>query len=396
MTSPESVMSPQAMTTPETAPGAAADGRLDQLDSLRGIAAVTVVLHHLFLIFPALQPGSGSVIDKLSHTPLHLFWSGTQAVHFFFVLSGFVLALPLFKSRSPYKLYAVKRIARIWIPYIAVVVAALAARTVIGHEPLPSLSDWFNNVWVGELSVYDLLGHFLLIPSFDSNRVVPVIWSLTQEMRISLMFPLLMLLVTRSKTSTLVVTGVVLYGLGLGLALFASRNRAFPEDLALSILFLSLFLMGAMLAKLRPEITERIQSLSKHGRWGLFIAAIVMYTFPHWGFFLPNAIEVAAGVAVSSMGSALFILIAVASERASKTLTSKPLLTLGRSSYSLYLVHTLVIVATLRAIGPIVGYEVAAAVSLILIVPATWICYQFVEKPATQLSRNLVGNRRGR
>lgn len=356
---------------------------------MRGIAAATVVLHHLFLTFPATQPDSDSLIGRLTHTPLHILWSGTEAVNLFFVLSGFVLALPFLKAPQPYGRYALKRIARIWTPYIVVAITALVLRALLDNEPVPSLSKWFNDVWVGSISTYDLVGHFLLIPPFDNDQLVPVFWSLVHEMRISLLFSLVMLLVTRAKMPVIVVTAVAMSLIGLALALVAAKRPILPMDIALSVMFLPLFIMGATMAKHRAQIVQWLQALPKSGRWGLLALGVALYTFPHWAAFLPKAVFLATRVPMSAFGSALFIAIALASGRASGLLTSKPLLVLGHVSYSLYLVHALVIVATLRAVGPAIGYAAAAVIAVAVMIPATWLCYQFVEKPAIRLSRSI-------
>src|ERR1700722_11258590 len=100
--------------------------RLEYLDSLRGLAAMQVLLGHCLGIFPIFAGAEGAtsnpVVWALIYTPLHLFWNGAQAVIFFFVLSGFVLALPYFNHRAPfYESYLVRRFFRIYVPYIIVV-----------------------------------------------------------------------------------------------------------------------------------------------------------------------------------------------------------------------------------------------------------------------------------
>lgn len=61
---------------------------------------MVVLVFHVLLLSPAFdEPGSPGVRPEepswwLTHTPLYLLWAGPQAVYLFFVLSGFVLALP--------------------------------------------------------------------------------------------------------------------------------------------------------------------------------------------------------------------------------------------------------------------------------------------------------------
>ena len=69
------------------------DARLHQLDGLRGIAALTVVLYHYLSAFlPALTPDETANPHWLSDTPLAVIFNGPFAVVVFFVLSGFVIS----------------------------------------------------------------------------------------------------------------------------------------------------------------------------------------------------------------------------------------------------------------------------------------------------------------
>ena len=90
--------------------------RFHELDALRGLAALTVVAHHLRLTISLVErPASAVWWEKLLlFGPLQIFWAGHEAVVFFFVLSGFVLSLPYFSQKRPlpYHLYLSKRILR--------------------------------------------------------------------------------------------------------------------------------------------------------------------------------------------------------------------------------------------------------------------------------------------
>ena len=78
------------------APHRPAAVRLIELDGLRGLAAVVVLIHHILETVPALaevgaRPGvvpTGTFNRILTQSPLHLLWAGHEAVLIFFVLSG--------------------------------------------------------------------------------------------------------------------------------------------------------------------------------------------------------------------------------------------------------------------------------------------------------------------
>src|ERR1035438_6360232 len=98
--------------------------RFKSLDALRGLAALVVVFHHLMLSLP------DALRDDLRYIDLPLLMGGRFAVMLFFVLSGFVLALPYFAgTNSAYSPYLVRRFCRLYPPFaFAVLVSALLDR----------------------------------------------------------------------------------------------------------------------------------------------------------------------------------------------------------------------------------------------------------------------------
>jgi peptidoglycan/LPS O-acetylase OafA/YrhL len=87
--------------------------RYEELDSIRGLAALIVLIFHVLNVFMYWD----IIPPLISKSPMRVLWSGHQAVILFFVLSGFVLFLPFLKRKQPYLPYIIKRIGRIWIPF---------------------------------------------------------------------------------------------------------------------------------------------------------------------------------------------------------------------------------------------------------------------------------------
>lgn len=100
-------------------------GRLEVLDSLRGICALMVALHHF--------KANGILADNLFVENSFLF------VDFFFVLSGYVIAMKYFKSLSEgasFGWFLQKRFARLYPLYLAMLIPFLAVELlVMPHFP---------------------------------------------------------------------------------------------------------------------------------------------------------------------------------------------------------------------------------------------------------------------
>ena len=173
----------------ETAPTT----RLSSLDALRGVASFSVVLCHYYLTIPA---ETRPLLDpSIWLRPLHVIMNGAAAVIIFFFLSGYVLSLPFFRGTQPsYPRYLFKRVCRIYIPFaVMIFITALLSRILDFHEPLVGVGVWLNEQ-MPRVTSTALAGHFLMIGTRSDISLNPPIWTLVYEMRVSLIFPLLMIL----------------------------------------------------------------------------------------------------------------------------------------------------------------------------------------------------------
>ena len=103
---------------------------------------MTVVIHHVLITQPIIEDANDPrSFAWLKYSPLHAFWAGNEAVLFFFLLSGFVLALPFFQTAVPYTSFVVRRICRIYLPYWLVVAVAVAVRALVYRGPINGLSS---------------------------------------------------------------------------------------------------------------------------------------------------------------------------------------------------------------------------------------------------------------
>lgn len=111
------------------------------LDGLRGWAAVAVVLHHLGLVlWPNWAPGFQP-----------LFSDGSFAVFIFFVLSGYVLSIGFFRTDDPRVVVdlALRRYLRLTIPILGVSLLALALMKLGLMWNLPAAKPAGSENWLG-------------------------------------------------------------------------------------------------------------------------------------------------------------------------------------------------------------------------------------------------------
>ena len=148
--------------------------RLRELDALRGLAALAVSFQHLFL----LTGMAGAVLALAALTPMNAFFDGTRAVLFFFVLSGFVLAVPFFRGVVSPTGFVAKRAARIYPAYWFALIVSIGVYTLSANP---------------HLTLYSAANFASLLTDYTAQNYNVVFWSLVQEMRLSILFPLLIL-----------------------------------------------------------------------------------------------------------------------------------------------------------------------------------------------------------
>jgi len=134
---------------------------LVELDALRGIAAVLVVLFHFTWKIHAMMPGAPAV-------PYGLAW-GAYGVHLFFAISGFVIFMTLERTRSGAD-FAVHRFARLFPAYWAGIGVTTLAVHLLGT---PALAQPAPVV----LANVTMLQGFAYLPAVDG-----VYWTLTVEL----------------------------------------------------------------------------------------------------------------------------------------------------------------------------------------------------------------------
>ena len=364
--------------------------RYASLDALRGIAASVVVVDHCMMTFPTwsdvvLHGRHSTVLSALlGYPPLSLLWAGDAAVKVFFVLSGFVLALLFMRPEPPrYGAFCVKRICRIYLPYAAVVAAAMGLMMVLSPRQAPELSEWFHGSWNHPATSSLIWDHALMLGQSKFNFVDNPIWSLVHEMRFSLVFPIIMWVVIRADWRK-----VVAASLAVSIAAMFALNRSGGFWLIDSAQYVFLFVAGAVLAKHRVETECWIRKLDPACR-AFLAAAAVLFLSAHGVAHAGNhAVRQAASIA-PHFGAVLLLMLIIGSPKARYLLEKKPCIWVGRVSYSLYLSHLVVLLTLVHLLhGLLPVYLIILCVPPLALAVA-YALYRFLEEPAISLGHRL-------
>lgn len=178
----------------------AAPSRLLELDLVRGLSALAVLLGHLRLvIWPDFHLLSAP--DNLQKMAYFLTGFGNQAVLIFFVLSGYLVGGSVWSSRGnpQLKAYLIARLSRLWLVLIpALVFTYLVDLWILRFDPgvlaSPRLANFSSDggVYVIHHDFWVFLGNLTFVqtvwvPVFGSNGPL---WSLACEAWYYLLFPM--------------------------------------------------------------------------------------------------------------------------------------------------------------------------------------------------------------
>lgn len=358
--------------------------RFKQLDALRGIAALTVVFNHLTIIDP---------LSWLWKTPLRFFLTGHDAVILFFIISGFVLTLQLTSRRRPtFSRYLIKRICRLYLPYVAVLLVTYAIIGAVYHGGVTWAGVWANSAWDGLFSRADFLSHMIFIGKYQANHVIPVVWTLVYEMRISLFLPFVVYAVARVRARYSLAAAIIVSASAhvlLSLEGTQPSNANLKVDWDLTAHFAGIFMVGAVLAIHRV----RWQTwLSKGNRKTVIFAVSLAF------YFMSRA---ALGIAPGGLGNLLddwgvaagasgIVCTSIVSRRITSFLALRPIVFLGALSYSLYLTHTVVLLSVIHLMPSADTSRTALAFAAALVIPVATATYYLVERPSIILGRLLT------
>ncbi len=355
--------------------------RYHELDALRGLAALTVLFHHFEILWfpPITLPHWATLLSPLT--------DGLEAVVLFFMLSGFVLSVPMLRGKSQsYPVYLGRRTLRLYAPYLVALIVSVAG-AALWHT---SVNDNLGaGTWSASPSPRLVLDHILFLGNYNSGEFNTAFWSLIQEMRISLVFPLLFVLFHRIPPAVAVPLAALVTVLAFRLMTLGPPIGPW----AVTLLYIPIFLVGILLAAHVASIRAWYAGLSLAARIGFGFTAFLLYT---WGAHLASFTRAVVNLHIFPLdqwlitaGSAGYLILAMNAPRIRGFLNTRAPQFLGRISYSLYLVHGTVLFALARSFGRRVSIPLQFLIFVILSIALGYLFCITVEEPFLRLGRKL-------
>jgi peptidoglycan/LPS O-acetylase OafA/YrhL len=363
-------------------PPAARRQEIKSLTSLRGVAALLVVMYHFRKEFgTALALDSGTKIFAL----------GWIWVDFFFVLSGFVMAYvysPMFSARvtaDGYEKFMLRRLGRVYPLHLVTLLLFIPtelAKLFVSSGADPAFS---HNTGLSIATNLLLVQAWHIHPHNTWNQPS---WSISAEFFSYLLFPFLALALSRVRAAAGIATAAAcLAALWLLATLHGSLDASYDWGIARC---LPAFTIGMLLCRWHAAppsaLTAAIGSDTA-------LAAVLLLTL----LLLHLGVE---GMPIVMLFCALVLSASLNAGRVGRLLSARPLHTLGVLSYSIYMTHGLVQRGWQFAFDRLGPLSTPAAVVILLALLALTIAisaatYRYVEVPGRELFNGLA-RRRGK
>lgn len=328
------------------------------IDGLRAIAVIAVVVFH---IFPETLPG------------------GYVGVDVFFVISGFLIASVIFRDSSTSKFslrdFYARRIRRIF-PALSIV---LGSSLVAGWFLLVPVD--FKNLGKHTIAGSSFISNLVLWKEsgyFDTSaELKPLLhlWSLGVEEQFYIFFPLLLLLIRRTRISRTAVISFFLCSSLIASVIITVKSPAGAFYNPLTRIWE--ILIGVLVADLNTKTrtvvpSPKTQQVLSVSGIALILGAIAQFNdltpFPSWRALIP------------SIGAALVIISGPRSFLNANLLSRRLPINIGLISYPLYLWHWPILVfARIKFDSEL---DTLARFSIFFIsVGAAYLTFQILEKP---------------
>jgi len=371
-----------------------------ELEGLRVIAAIVVVLYHAALIFyPGYFYGVGTpwapvqnmfLEDNLYQNPLSGLLSGTFAVGIFFVLSGFVLSIGFFQKKdiNIIKKLAAKRYFRLMLPALASVliawfIIATGLADTMAQTVAITQSGWLGRLWTFPPDFISAI-HQGLIGVFVNGQVNynPVLWTIRHEF----------------------IGSFIIFG---SLLLFASsRHRWVVYAIllfAFSTSWLLGFITGMILADIYVNRQDVYRKLNSKYTYLAIAAGVVLAGYPAGVVtsFIYKSLQVdwLQGTTqyqsfYTAVGATILVAGILSLPRLKSFFAHPKISGFSKYTYSLYLIHMPVLftvctgsfVLFITKFGFHTSSVLAIATMLVALIGATYLFEKYIDAPSIKFS----------
>lgn len=361
----------------------ASNSFIPEIDGLRFLAIITVVLYHLNTAFSKeIELGLSNALMEMggpkSEFSMAWWWARLDlGVKVFFAISGFVLALPFLKyylgitdRKVQLKSYFIRRLTRLEPPFIITLIFFYLVHVFLLNEDAL--------VFLKHLGVGLVYGHVFLFGT--PNPINPVTWSLETEAQFYVIIPLVMWFVFKGRNLTISI--LLLLGFIVG-SIFFRNEFIFSAHWGRSIFaYFTNFAMGIVVCWGYLKFPKWF-----NGRLWFYDIVGIIATFGLFYFYKPQHY---IGNQIFFNISIILVMITAFKGNIFNWFYTRPLIyIIGGMCYSIYLIHYAFLHLSVKLTKSLwveemsymgnLGIQVLVGVPLVLLISAVF--FRCLERP---------------
>lgn len=385
------------------------NGRIRYLDGLRGVLAIIVFVHHYFYAFwPELifggnyqdfqSTGPFSFYKIMALTPVNILYNPGMAIHFFFLLSGYVQTRNYFQNPEIIFLQKslLKRYMRLAIPILPVLLLVFIFHSffLIRKDLIPAnelTAGWVKSLLPNSLHFFEVIKEALINCFRGNSRYYQVLWTMPTELINSFIVLGLLLILHNIKHQVKIIICLALI-----------------QFIVLQEYYSVAFVIGMLLAKLEVNSEKFNAFIAKpFVHYSCLLLGIYFGSYPFTGYQNAAAHSVYAPISffevyphiISYLIGVIFLFCFLLKARFfQKILSGKLFLFFGEISFMFYLIHFLL----LLSVSPVIFAQLAnphnTALNLIItglgsfaaVTLAAYILTLLFDRPAIKLSNRFA------
>ena len=340
----------------------------DNINSLRGIAAILVALHHAVFAWNYYHNGHWSLVEGnnffsqgMNYPLITLASFGYIPVMLFFMITGFLFANHSIKNNGiDIPSFYYKRFCRLVPQYLFVTVIVLFVTYAMGTKPATTFIDIFRFIlsWL----TFGFVEPVSFSPNYRGSLIVAgVIWTLAYEWMFYLLFPSIVafIFLFRNKVLCMAVAIAII-------VLFCKTGIVNEKNATLTLCF-AFGILAALVHEYYPAL-KRI-FISKAFMMFSIAALVIMvlglkykaYSLYASPLLFPLFISVASGASLLGL------------------LKITPVRLAGTASYSLYLLHGVIYASVFTWTN--LAFIPGVTLSLLIISTISILTYTWIERP---------------
>lgn len=305
----EGLVPADKLSAPGTHSTTALRSYIPALDGVRGLAILTVMCCHFVWFAPEIA--SFPIPDKLTALGVEAMKTGRYGVDLFFVLSGFLITGILYDAKNEkhyFRNFYARRTLRIFPLYYTVLLIMFVILPIFVSFNRPGEREIIHNQGWMWLYMTNIKEAFSSPELFQQNRLwLGHFWSLAIEEQFYLVWPMVILLLSRRQAMT-ACTAMIIGAALLRVAMFVVLPQ--PQGLYCVIYFtlckLDTLALGAILA-LAARSPRGITSYAKFAPW-IFVLSLMLLAPLLFPRFKPEKIGWTGGLAESAKLSGICLL----------------------------------------------------------------------------------------